>query len=149
MKNLAVCAILLLLSACDRPTDPPIPTSHVETRSTVIISGFNDVESAVVDRKGYRVGSYHNFRPYDSLWITFTATRMTSIQSSDPILIKIGPTANLRHSIANRQQYFSISVRPAEIAKPNFAALTFIVPDSGVSLLLSNLRVVGWTTDGQ
>lgn len=146
MQKLFFLSIASLLAAGCRPdVNSPDAMGPSRVVQTVIIDGFGVIDPIVQGDRGLRVGLYYDFTPYDSLRINFVATRLTPGASHDHIVIKLGPVFYLRDSIASPQQSFTFLVRRQDLSKPAFSALTFFVPDSGVAMMLSSLRVVGWT----
>ena len=144
-KTFVVCVAALLYYGCERS----IVSGPEEVRSAtliqvVVIDGFGDDTCMLTSSVMVRVGSYYNFRPFDSLRISFSATRMTTHLPFDEILVRIGPACYLRDSVRAMQKNVSLSVKVCDIAKPTFAALTFVTRDSLTILKISNLRVVGW-----
>ena len=112
----------------------------------MIISGFGNADTVSVGNAGYRVGWYFDFKDYDSLRINFSAKRLAFSSAVDHILVKVGPSSYFGDSLSASQKDVSILIRPTAIVKSQFAALVFIVPDVEATLVLSQLRVIGWST---
>jgi hypothetical protein len=145
IRNLVICSTILFLAGCDLSTINPGVISPATTEPVEIIHGFAQIDTVTVGSEGFRVGWYYDFTGYDSLRINFSAKRLALSPAFDHIFIKIGPAFGLSDSLFAPQKDFSLLVKQSDIAKPQFAALTFYVPDAGVRLLLSQLRVIGWT----
>ena len=145
MKALLVCSTILFLGGCERLTDPPPAPAPAITRQVLVIQGFGDADMVSVGNQGYRLGPYIDFSAYDSLRFNFSAKRLALTSAVDHILIKIGPACYISDSLSSPQKNFSILIRSTAIAKSQFAAATFFVPDAETSLFLSQLCVIGWT----
>lgn len=145
IKNLVIFSAIFFLIGCDLSPFAPGPVGTVTVEQAVIIRGFGEADTVTVGSEGFRVGWYYDFSGYDSLRINFSARRLDPGPGFDHILVKIGPACYLSDSLFALQQDFSLLVRRSDIAKPQFAALTFYVPDAGVRLLLWQLRVIGWS----
>ena len=135
----------LYLAGCARSSDIPLADGPLVKNQTTIIDGFGTADTAIIGSQGYRVGGYYNFEPFDSITISFSAKRLATWSAVDHLLIKVGPGYYFSDSLSSPQKSFSISVKPLDLAKPRYAALTFIVQDAQTSLVLSQLRVVGWS----
>jgi hypothetical protein len=148
IKAIVLCGTILFLGGCERlPDSPTAPVSvPAPAGQVLIIQGFGTADSARVGNEGYRVGWYFDFKDYDSLRINFSAKRLDLGSAVDHILIRVGPARCYDDSLSDPQKDFSILVRPSTIAKPQFAALVFFAPDAESTLLLSQLRVIGWAT---
>lgn len=133
------------MGGCERLTDAPLAPSPATAGQVLVIQGFGNADTVSVGNEGYRVGGYFDFKAYDSLRINFSAKRIVPGSAVDHILIKVGPACYFSDSLSGSQRDFSVLVIPAAIAKPQFAALTFFVPDAEAPLFLSQLRVIGWT----
>jgi hypothetical protein len=143
-RTLLLSCTIFILAGCDPSTDPTLASNPLIKEQVVIISGFGQADTAVVGSNGMRVGDYYNFESYDSLSINFTARRLAMTPTYDHILVKLGPAYYLSDSLLSPQKNFSLTVKPFDLAKPQFSALTFIITDEEVSLVLSQLRVIGW-----
>jgi hypothetical protein len=143
-RNLVVCFTVFFLAGCSKSPFSSTVVAPATAQQDEIIRGFDGNDSVVVGSEGYRVGWYHDFSGYDSLRINFSAKRLELGPGFDHILIRIGPACYLSDSLIALQQDFSLLVRRSDIAKPQFAALTFYVTDVGVRLLLWQLRIIGW-----
>ncbi|MGA9365314.1 MAG: hypothetical protein WBW16_13195 [Bacteroidota bacterium] len=141
IRNLVVCSTLLFLTGCDIFPRAVGPTT---TESDLIIRGFDETDTVTVGREGIRVGGYYDFSAYDSLRINFSAKRLSLSPAFDHIQIIVGVACRLSDSLSAVQKDISLLVKPPGIVKPYCVGLTFIVPDTGVRLLLSQLRVIGW-----
>jgi hypothetical protein len=141
IRNLVVCGTLLFLTGCDIF---PRAVGPATTESDLIIRGFDETDTVTVGREGIRVGGYYDFSSYDSVRINFSAKRLSLTPAFDHIQIRIGVACRLSDSLLVAQKDISLFIKPPNIVKPYCAALTFIVPDTGVHLLLSQLRVIGW-----
>jgi hypothetical protein len=138
----------LLLSACERPglTGPDEVRAATQVVQVVLIDGFGDISVMLTNSAHVRVGSYFDFRPYDSLRISFKAARLATDSPFDEILVRIGPTFCLRDSVYDEENNVSLRVNVRSISKSQFSALSFLAPDSRSLLRLSDLHVVGWMT---
>jgi hypothetical protein len=145
-KILVVWFAILFLGGCERLPDVPMAPAPTTTGQVLIIDGFGSADTASVGNEGFRVGWYFNFKDYDSLRINFSAKRLALGSAVDHILIKVGPASYFSDSLSAPQKDFSLLINPATIAKSQFAALVFIVPDAEATLVLSQLRVIGWAT---
>jgi hypothetical protein len=143
-KNLVLCLTISFLAGCGLSPFSSTVVAPTSAQQDEIIRGFGSTDSVIVGSEGYRVGWYYDFSGYDSLRINFSAKRLELGPEFDHILIRIGPACYLSDSLIALQQDFSLAVRRSEIAKPQFAALTFYVTDVGARLLLWQLRVTGW-----
>jgi hypothetical protein len=146
VKTLIVCIAILVLAGCERLPDSPFSPAPTATGQTLIISGFGDTDTVSVGNRGFRLAPYFDFSSYDSVSIKFSAQRLELASAVNHVLIKIGPACYISDSLAAPQKNISVVVRPSDIAKSQFAALSFIVPDAEASLFLSKLRVIGWTS---
>jgi hypothetical protein len=145
IRCLVLCSMILFLAGCNLSPFSHAVVAPSAEQQNVIIREFGQTDTVTVGSEGFRVGGYYDFSGYDSLRINFSAKRLDPGPGFDHILVRIGPACYLRDSLFAPQQDFSLLVERSDIAKPQFAALTFYVPDVGVRLLLSNLRVLGWT----
>jgi hypothetical protein len=143
-KNLVLCLTIFFLAGCRLSPFSSTVVAPTTVQQDEIIRGFGATDSVMVGSEGYRVGWYYDFSGYDSLRIKFSARRLELGPGFDHLLIRIGPACYLSDSLIALQQDFSLLVRRSDIAKPQFAALTFYVTDDGVRLLLWQLRVIGW-----
>jgi hypothetical protein len=89
---------------------------------------------------------YHDFSPYDSLRIAFSAEQLDAGPNTGHILIRIGPVDYFRDTLGARQQEMAINVDCALLAKPQSSALTFYAADPEGCLRLAHLRVIGWSS---
>jgi hypothetical protein len=143
-KTLLLCSVVLVSAGCQRQFTDPGEIRQKTIEKVIIADGFGDVDSVRVGQEGFRVGWYFDFTPYDSVRISFSGTRVNPAQSFIHMYVKVGPGCYLRDSISTSRKDFSFLFRGSDLAKPQFAALTFIVPDPGAHLVLSQLSVVGW-----
>jgi len=144
-KIIVTCITALLCYGCERSiVSGPDELRSATQVEVVVINGFGEDTCMLTSSVLIRVGSYYNFRPFDSLRVSFSATRMTTHLPFDEILVRIGPACYLRDSVRALQKNVSLSVQVCDIAKPTFCALTFLTRDSLTILRLSDLRVVGW-----
>lgn len=149
-KSVVLCGVLLALWGCERPVVGPLPevgspASHMT--QVVFIQDFDNGASVLVGSSGVRVGWYHDFSPYDSVRINFSAKRTTARQACDYIRVRIGPAYYVLDSLSASQEALSLLVRPTELGKNHSVALTFYTTTPDASLILSDLRVVGWKTE--
>ena len=147
IRTFLMCFAFLALAGCARSSDIPLADGPLVKNQTTIIDGFGTADTAIVGSPGYRVGGYYNFEPFDSITISFSAKRFVTWSAVDHFMIKVGPGYYVSDSLSSTQKSFSISVRPLDLAKPQYAALTFIVQETQTSFVLSQLRVVGWSGD--
>lgn len=145
-KTLVMFLAALVCSGCDRSTvsGPDGVRSSTQVVQVVVIDGFGDNASTLTTSTYVRVGTYFDFSPFDSLRISFKATRLTAQLPFDEILIRIGPTCYIRDSVYATEKNVEFTVRADAISKRQFCALSFLTTDSRVLLKLSDLRVVGW-----
>ena len=146
IRALAICTSIALLVGCRSSINDPQNTRVPHVVQVTIVDATTTVDPVVVGERGFRVGWYYDLTPFDSIRITFTATRLTPTAPHDHIVVKLGPTLYLNDSISVAEQDFSMLVMRGDLSKPAFSALVFFVSDSGSSIKLSNLRMVGWTT---
>jgi len=141
-------ALLFLSPACFRDNVPvqPMPVTHVG-HEVIVSEFFSDPPDRRVNWDGLRIGGYFDFSRYDSLVVTFEAGRVPGGQAQVPLSLKIGPTYYVRAIVSGQDQAFEYHVLVRQLAKPQSAALTFIVQDTVSSVLLSNVLVVGWYTE--
>jgi len=147
-KALVMCIASLLCCGCDRPTvsGPDEIRSSGQVVQVVVIEGLGDDPGTLTSSTYIRIGTYFDFRPYDSLQISFNATRVTTQLPFDEIVVRIGPSQYLRDSVYATQEKVSLRVKVSAISKSQFCALTILTGDSRALLELSDLRVVGWMT---
>jgi hypothetical protein len=145
IRSLVLCSMILVLAGCSLSPFSHAVVAPSAEQQDVIIRGFGETDAVTVGVEGFRVGGYYDFSGYDSLRISFSAKRLVFSRAFDHILVRIGLACYLSDSLSTTEKDFSLLVNRSDIAKPQFAALTFYVPDAGVHLLLSQLRVIGWT----
>ena len=145
MRTFLCCCILVALIGCERTSIGPISYGPMVRQQVTIIDGFGAADTATVGSQGIRIAGYYNFEPFDSIKINFSARRLVVRPAFDHILIKVGPGYYVIDSLSAQQKDFSFSIKPVELAKPQYAAITFVVQETESSLLLSQFRVVGWT----
>jgi len=136
----------LLLPGCYRDYTPtqPLPVTHVGQK--VIVNAFAGPAETTVNWQGRRIGGFYDFSAYDSLVVTFQAGRVSGGEALVPLSLKIGPAYYAHSVVSGQDQGFEYHVLVPLLAKPQSAALTFIVQDTVSSVLLSNVLVVGWYT---
>ena len=144
VRTLVVCGMILSLAGCERSIISPTSTIPVRIEQYVLIGRFNESDTVLVGPNGFRVGWYHDFSPYDSLIISFSANRLAAGDMCSHVLIRIGPATYIGDSLMVSQKDFSIRIRTSDLEKPHSSALTFFAPDPEAALLLSHLRVIGW-----
>lgn len=146
-KVLVMFFAALLCYGCGRGTGtgPEEIRSYQQVPGTLIDS-FGEEPRTLTSAKVVRVGTYYDFSDYDSLRISFDATRLSTDRPFDEVLVKIGPTMYLRDTVYAIQENVSLGVKVSDIAKPAFCALTFWTLDPQTILKLSRLRVIGWTS---
>lgn len=110
-----------------------------------MLSSFNPADSVVVGPGGYRVGRYHDFTPFDSVCVNFTAEQLNPDATPAPLSVRVGPVNYYRDTLLTHQKEFWIKVVCADLVKPQGSALMFFATDPERELLLSHLRVIGWT----
>jgi hypothetical protein len=147
-KTLVMCLATLLCIGCGRPTvtGPDEVRASGQVVQVVLIDGFGEDPRTLTSTRYIRIGTYFDFRPYDSLQISFNATRVTSQLPFDEIMVRIGPSHYLRDSVYSTQENVSLRVKVPAVSKNQFCALTILTGDSTAFLQLSDLRVVGWMT---
>ena len=138
--------LLFLFPGCYRDNAPtqPLPVTHVGQK--VVVSDFAGSMETYVDWQGRRVGGFYDFSGFDSLVVTFHAGTVSGGGSPVPLSLKIGPSYYANGVVSDPDQGFEYHVLVTQLAKPQSAALTFIVQDTLSSVLLSNFVVVGWYT---
>lgn len=147
-RSLVVCVAILVAFGCERPTLAPDTSIGEQVGHTLILSGFSATDTVVVGPEGYRVGVYHDFSPFDSMRINFSAMRLNPGARTSHILIRVGPVNYFGDSLLAQQKEVSIFINRADLAKPRSSAVTFFAPDTDGPLILAHLRVVGWETLG-
>ncbi len=110
-----------------------------------MLSSFNAADSVIVGPMGYRVGRYHDFSPYDSVCIIFSAEQLNPGATSAHLSVRVGPVNYYRDTLLTRQKEVWIKVVCADLVKPQGSALMFFATDPDSEILLSHLRVIGWT----
>lgn len=145
-KTLALCLPLLLWLGCREPivTEPADLREAGQVVSETVIDGFGEELAPLTSSQLVRVGGYYDLSGYDSLWISFTATRVSSQLPFDEVWIKIGPAHYVREIVSTTRQQIFCSVNVPEISKSNFCAFQLLTTDSRTQLELSGLRVIGW-----
>jgi len=137
---------VLLCCGCGRGTvSGPDQPQHSTQAPGVLISGFDEEPCVLAGANVIRVGWYYDFSAYDSLKISFNASRLSTEAPFDAIVVKIGPGTFLRDTVYAAQESISFSLRVSDLGKPANCAVTFRAPDPYSVLRLSGLRVVGWT----
>jgi hypothetical protein len=146
--TLLISLAALLLSGCERPgiTGPDEVRAATRVVQVMVIDGFGDVSGLLTSSSLVRVGTYFDFRPYDSLAIIFKAERLSTESPFDEILVRVGPTFCLRDSLYAVENNLSRRVNIHSVSKSQFCALSFLTIDSRALLRLSDLKVVGWMT---
>lgn len=145
-RAFAIPVLILLFAGCERPTVAPFPEGSGLPEQVLVLSGFNPADSVILHPDGYRVGKYHDFSPYDSLLISFHAEQVSPDVPSAHISVKVGPGDYFKDTLLTREKLVAVKVVCADLAKPETSALVFFVTDPNGELLLSRLRVVGWTS---
>jgi hypothetical protein len=140
-----VLGVILIAAGCERPIVAPETSGPRRVEEFLVFSGFSSTDTVVVGPEGLRVGLYHDFSPYDSLRIVFSAERLDPGTQSVHILVRIGPANYFRDTLVARQKEIAIHVDCALLAKPQSSALTFYAADPSGRLLLAHLRVMGWS----
>ena len=136
-------AILLALG-CERSDLVSDTGIEVRAGNTMILQGFNSIDTAIVGPEGYRVGGYYDLSPFDSVRIDFSAARLNSGDATTQIVVRVGPANYFRDSLIGQRKEVSIFITRAALAKPQSSALTFFAPDGDGPLILAHLRVHGW-----
>jgi hypothetical protein len=129
---------------CDRPTEPAEVRPPLTAVQVVLVDGLGDHAGILTSASHVRVGTYYDLRPYDSLHISFTVTRLAAETPFDEILVRIGPTYCVRDSVVTAETDVTLRVTVTDIAKNQLCALSFLTLDSRALLQLSRLRVIGW-----
>ena len=143
-KTLLMFAAAVLCLGCGRAT---VSSPDENLTSGTLIDGFGNEPRVLTSSKIIRVGTYYDFSEYDSVRISFRATRLATDRPFDEILVKIGPSTYLRDSVFAILEHVSLTVSVSAISKPTFCALTFWTLDPLTVLELSDLRVVGWRSE--
>ena len=145
MEKTVVMFLAALLSlGCGKATVSSLDES---VASGTVIDGFGVEPVILTSSKLIRVGTYYDISMYDSLRISFSATRLSAERRFDEVLVRIGPTTNLRDTVYAIQENVSLRLKVSTISKPTFCAFTFWTADPQTVLELSDLRVVGWTSE--
>jgi hypothetical protein len=145
-KTLIMFIAALLCCGCGRGTiSEPGEVGSTAQSPQVVINGFSEEPCLLTDSRMIRVGWYYDFSNYDSIRITFSATRISTERPFDEILIKIGPATYLRDTVSTVQKQVQISVKVSTIAKSVSCAFVFWSLHPLTELSLSNLRVIGWS----
>ena len=139
-----ICCAILALTGCERPTSPLVTMGSDPAIEELVLAGFGITDTVTVGTGGFRVGGYHNFSIYDSLRISFTASRTVAGPGTGEVLVRVGPANTFTIALGLTRQEVSILVPTGVLAKPQSSALTFYARDPEVSLVLTHLRVVGW-----
>jgi hypothetical protein len=143
-RFLVFSVVILLFSGCERSTLVSDPGIEIRAGNSLIVQGFNPIDTAIVGPEGYRVGGYYDLSPFDSVRIGFSAARLNSGDATSQIIVRVGPVNYFRDSLPGQQKDVSLSFSRAALAKPQSSALTFFAQDGDGPLILSHLRVVGW-----
>ena len=145
VKTLVIITAALFCFGCGRAdlSGPDEVRTYVQVPGTVIDS-FGEEPCRLTGANVVRVGWYYDFTPYDSLWISFDVTRLSTERAYDDVIVRIGPATSLRDTIFVAQGTVSLGVKVSQISKPGSCALTFRTSDPQSVLSLSKLRVVGW-----
>lgn len=148
-KTLVVCIATLICCGCrgSNVSGPDEIRPAGKVVQVVLINGLDDGPDILTRSNLIRVGEYHDFRLYDSLWISVKATRLTSELPFDEFRLRFGPTHDLRDSVFTIQEDVRFSVKVSDISKPGFCAMSFSAIDSRTVLRLADLRVIGWKTE--
>ncbi len=147
MRNLLTAVAVLLASGCERSAvDPNGNDQSHQVIQVVILEGFGSLEPEVNTLRMVRLPGYYNLSAYDSVRISFTAERLTTGTIMDHIQVKVGPMCYKGDSLAVPRKDFSMMVMRRDLSKPAMCAISFLCPDPGATLLLSQLKVVGWVT---
>jgi hypothetical protein len=147
-KTLVMCIPALLCFGCWRSDisgpDELRASGHVV--QVVLVEGFSESAVVLTTSNIISLGAYYDFRPFDSLWISFGATRLTSQLPFDEIHVRVGPVHDLRDSLYSVQKNVLLRVKVSDISKPNYCSLTFWATDPRAVIQLTDLRVIGWMT---
>lgn len=141
-----ICCAILVLTGCERPTSPLVSIGSDPAIEELVFAGFGITDTVTVGTGGFRVGVYHNFSNYDSLRISFTAGRIAAVPGTGEVLVRVGPANTFSVALGLIPQEVSILVPTAVLAKPHSSALTFYARDPEAAVVLTHLRVTGWTT---
>ncbi len=133
-------------AGCRSAINSPDGIRPARVVQVVIVDEASSMDPVTEGGTGFRVGWYYDLSPYDSLRIEFTASRVSSRTTHDHITVKLGPTLYFNDSLSVPEKSFSLFVRRSDLSKPAFSALVFFVTEPGSMILLSKLRMVGWTT---
>ncbi len=145
IRETVITGMILTLAACERPTAPPDGGTQPRRDQTLILTGFNESDTVVVGPRGYRVGMYHDFSPYDSIAILFSAQQLALDPQAAHVAIRVGPVDYFRDTLSSPQKAIAVRVACSRLAKPRLSALTFFAADPDGRLLLAHLRVIGWS----
>ncbi len=146
-RALIFSGVILIAAGCERPT-VAVETGGGATlppEQILVLNGFNQADTVVVGSEGYRVGLYHDFSPFDSLRFSFSAEQLNPGSQTAQVMIRVGPANYFRDTLLSRQEEVSINVNCATLAKPHSSAITFYAADPDGRILLTHLRVIGWT----
>lgn len=146
MRHLFAATAFLLLSGCERSAVSPDPNAQDRAVIRVtILEGFGTLEPIVTFSRVVRLPGYYDLSAFDSIRVYFTAERQTPGGTGNHILVKVGPMCYKGDSLAATRKDCSILFLPRDLSKPAMCAISFFSPDTGATLLLSRLTVVGWT----
>jgi hypothetical protein len=143
-RAFVIAAAIVLAFGCERPTIGPETIGMERVEQVLVLSGFNPADTVIVGPEGYRVGLYHDFSPYDTLDIAFSALHLDSERLPAHLMIRVGPASYFRDTLDSPQKDVMIRVICADLPKPQFSALSFFSADPDTRILLAHLRVIGW-----
>ena len=145
-RLLLAVAALLLSPGCERSAvDPNGPDTTHPVVQVLIVDGFGELEPQVSLTSMVRLPGYYDLSSFDSIRVSFTAERTASGTRVDHILVKVGPACYKQDSLAAPRKDFSVVFMRWELTKSWMNAVSFLTPDQDATLLLSRLKVVGWT----
>jgi hypothetical protein len=140
---LAVAGLILVAAGCERPSLAPEIGGAPTVEQSLLLRGFNSIDTVIVGSEGIRVGLYHDFSSYDSLRISFTGAQVASSATTGKVLVRIGPANYFTVQVGPQPTEIVMRVNCAKLPKPHSSALTFFAGDQDGQVFLANLRVVG------
>ncbi len=140
---LSVTLVLLVAAGCDRPPVAPEIGGAPQIEQTLVIRGFNSIDTVIVGSEGLRVGRYHDFSSFDSLRISFFGAQVAATATTGKVLVRIGPASSFTAQVGPEVMEIIMVVDCAKLPKPHFSALTFFAGDEDGQVFLAHLRVVG------
>ena len=140
---LSVTVVLLVAAGCERPPVAPETGGAPQIEQSLLLRGFNSIDTVIVGSEGLRVGLYHDFSSFDSLRISFFGAQVAATATTGKVLVRIGPASYFTAQVGPEVTEIVMVVDCAKLPKPHSSALTFFAGDQDGQVFLANLRVVG------